>query len=62
MPCGSGVTRRATKGKEGLVRKKCEAWFMVIFGVTMCIVGTTLNVMNLIQKDCGTPNNELHGD
>lgn len=50
MPCGSGVTRRATKGKEGLVRKKCEAWFMVIFGVTMCIVGTTLNVMNLIHK------------
>ena len=40
----------ATKGKEGLVRKKCEAWFMVIFGVTMCIVGTTLNVMNLIHK------------
>ena len=40
---------RITKGREGLVRKKIEAWFMLIFGVVMCISGTYLNVMSLIN-------------
>ena len=40
---------RVTKGREGLVRKKIEAWFMLIFGVVMCISGTYLNVMSLIN-------------
>ena len=40
---------RAAKEEKGVVRKKVEAWFMVIFGVVMCIVGTTLNVMNLVH-------------
>ena len=40
---------RVTKGKEGLVRKKIEAWFMLIFGVIMCISGTYLNEMSLFH-------------
>lgn len=42
---------RAAKGDKGTLRKKIEAWFMIIFGVTMCIVGTTMNVLKIVNGE-----------
>ena len=41
----------AAKGDKGTLRKKIEAWFMIIFGVTMCIVGTTMNVLKIVNGE-----------
>ena len=40
---------RATKGQEGVGRKRFDAWFMTIFGFTMCIVGTTITVLKVLK-------------
>ena len=42
---------RAGKGDKGTLRKKIEAWFMVFFGFTMCIVGTVLNIMKIVNGE-----------
>lgn len=45
------VRRSAGRGDKGTLRKKIEAWFMVFFGFTMCIVGTVLNIMKIVNGE-----------
>jgi len=34
---------------EGVKRKKAEAWFMVFFGVIMCITGTFFSIKKMMH-------------
>ena len=39
----------AAKDMEGVKRKKAEAWFMVFFGVIMCITGTFFSIKKMMH-------------
>lgn len=43
------IMNRATKGQEGVKRKRFDAWCMAIFGFTMCIVGTTITTLKVLK-------------